>query len=195
MSSLVVTTAPASEPVSLAEARAHLRLTGDDDEQSVTNYLMAARQFVENYIGRALINRTYDFKLDWGWPCRDLIKRIVLPMPPLVSVTSINYIDTTGTSQLLASNQYQVTLGNVYGSIVEAYAVTWPSVRNQVDAITVRFVAGYGTTAPDAVRQAILLMTGHMYENREAAAIRGANVSELPFGIGALLSNYRVDLL
>lgn len=198
MGLLVVTTPPTQEPVSLAEVRAHCRVTSNDEDGLIAGYLIAARTHVENVTGRALISRTYDQKYDAGWPSAlDGSKEIRLRMPPLVSVTSVSYVDTNGTTQVLATDQYQVVLANVYGRIVEAYGVTWPSVRNQPDAVTVRFVAGFGSNpgdAPEPIRQAILMLVGHYYQNRETVSV-GTMAYDMPQAVQALLSGYVADLL
>lgn len=199
MSSIVLVSGagPALEPVSLAEARAHSRLSGNDEDANLAGYLMAARQHVENYTGRALISRSYDLSIDSGWPLVNWEKRIILPLPPLVSVTSVKYLDTSGVQQTLSSALYQVTLGDMFGEIVPAYGAAWPGVRCQRDAVVVRFVTGYGSNpgdVPEPIRQAILLLTAHYFENREGVVL-GSAAAELPLGVCALLANYRTSLL
>lgn len=198
MSGLTVVTPPGSEPVALDDAKAHLRVTGTDEDGPIAGYLSAARSHVENYLGRALITRALLLKLDCAWPKDTFAPRIVLPSPPLVVVSAITYVDAgDGTTKTLASNQYLVSGHNGAGVVVPAFGVTWPSVRNLVDVITVAFTAGYGTAPaniPESIRQAVLLMLGHLYENR-AASVVGVPVADLPLGVTALLSSYRLEVL
>jgi uncharacterized phiE125 gp8 family phage protein len=190
---VLIVTPPAAEPVLLAELRSHCRVTTNDEDGVLAGYLLAARQWTENYTGRALVTRTYDGKIESAWPIVDCVNRIVLPMPPMLAVESINYVDANGASQLLAANQYQVSIGALFGQITPAYGVTWPTVRDQIDAITVRYSAGYGIDSsfiPEPIRQAVLMMGGHFFEHREAA-ITGSSVATMPLAVESLLAPYR----
>lgn len=192
MSSLAIVTGPTLEPVSLAEAKDHLRITDSTEDGNIAGYLMAAREVVESYTGRALITQTWDKKLDWGWPRRCGNLEIELPKPPKVSVTSVTYVDTNGAAQTLSGSLYQLTERLGFGIIVPTYGSAWPSVRSQYEAITVRFIAGYGSqpgAVPEAIRQAIKLLLSHFDANREPVVI-GSIVNDLPFSIRALLSPY-----
>ena len=190
MSGITVAVPPTCEPISLAEAREFLRVDGTDQDGLIAGHTVAARQYCEKLCGRAFINRTLDAKFDYGWPCGNGndANEIELRYPPLVSVTSITYVDGNGATQTLASNQYRVSLGDIAGIIVPEWGVSWPAVRSQVDAITVRFVTGYGTNlgdVPEPIRQAVMLYTRFLYDSREedeAAAHR-------------LLSLYRTEFL
>ncbi len=188
---LSLVTAPTAEPVSLAEAKAHLRVTLSADDALIATYLMAARAAAENYTRRALALQTFDQTFDYGYPCtHDGRQRLVLLRSPLVSVTSVTYVDTAGVTQTLNPSQYLVDTVGIEGRIEAAYGVTWPAVRDQMAAITVRFVAGYAQI-PEPVRAAILLTLGHLYEHREDVVI-GPSANELPRGAEALLFPYRV---
>jgi uncharacterized phiE125 gp8 family phage protein len=200
MSSLTVVTPPTADPVSLAEAKVHCRVDVTDDDGLIAGYLIAARMACEDETGRRFMSQTLDLKLDGGWPlvwdrfCARNVPRIVLPTPPLQSVTSIKYFDTNGTEQTLAADQYRVSAGDVFGFIEPAYNVSWPDVRKQIETITVRFISGYGSNlgdVPEPIRLAILLLTGHYYDNREAMS--SANMVEMPLGVRALLQKYKTD--
>jgi uncharacterized phiE125 gp8 family phage protein len=157
-------TAPSLDPVSLSEAKEHCRIDSDESDGSIVGYILAARQFVEKVTGRMLIDQRWALTLDRCWPrawdgaCYRT--RIVVPLPPLTTVTSITYVDTAGVTQTLAANQYRVILRELFGFIEPAYSVSWPAVRDQSDAITVTFNCGYGTNpgdVPEPLRMAILL--------------------------------------
>lgn len=195
---LSLVTGPTIEPVSLAEAKAHCRVVVPDDDALISGYINAARSYLEEISGRSFVLSTWDYFIDNDWPwvfdfeTRCHQQMIEIPKSPLASVTSINYVDGAGASQLLASNQYVVDGTGAIGRITPAYDVTWPTVRAQKSAITVRFVAGHASEAvPDPIRQAILLLIGHWYENREAVVI-GATPSEVPLAVGSLIAPYRV---
>lgn len=204
MSSSTLSAGPAVEPVTIEELRSHLRVTDSSEDGLLAGYLLAARSLAEQRTGRAFITQTWVETYDDHWPnyrhrrhrmyptrppafnWRD--RAILLPRPPLQSVTSVTYIDTNGVQQTLDPSQYIVGKHQGVGFIEEAYGITWPCVRCQVDAIAVTYVVGYGDGAgsiPETARQAILLLVGHFYRNREAV---GAPVSALPLGVEALLA-------
>lgn len=178
-----VTTAPATEPITLAEAKEHLRILHDDEDAMIELWITASREAVETMTRRALITQTVTAKLD-GWPSS---LKIPLPLPPLISVSSITYVDSDGATQTLAANQYQVVASGEPAYIVPAYAVTWPTLRSQPDNVTIVFTAGYGAAAsvPARAKQAMFLLMSHMNENREAVNI-GNIVNEVPLGVKAL---------
>lgn len=188
---LSLVTGPTAEPVSLAEAKAHLRVSHSNEDALLATYLMAARSAAENYTRRALAVQTFDQTFDYGVPCSaDGRPRLVLLRSPVVSVTAVSYVDTNGVLQTLNPSQYLVDTIGIEGRIEQAYGVTWPEVRDQMAAITVRFVAGYAQI-PEPVRAAILLTLGHLYEHREDVVV-GPSANELPRGAEALLFPYRV---
>jgi uncharacterized phiE125 gp8 family phage protein len=192
---LATVTPPASDPLSLAEARAHLRITSTAEDGLLAGYILAAREFVENATHRKLITQTLDYTLDDGWPCviaRGYYRsRIELPVQPVASVSSITYVDSGGSSQTLAADQYVVRTDGPVPFIEPAYGVSWPSVRCQSAAITVRFIAGTDVAeVPNPLMQAMRLLVAHANENREAIASSGV-FTEVPLGVEAFLSPYR----
>lgn len=199
---LELTVAPALDPISIAEARAQCRITDTDEDGLLAGYILAARHFVETYTRRALMTQTWRLTIDRAWPRvyeRDLDRwfyRIVLPRPPSQSVSSIQYVDLAGATQTLPADQYTPPrkLDTGEWAIEPAYGVTWPSVRDQLAAITVTFLAGYGNNPgdiPEGLRQAMLLLIGHSFDNREAVNV-GNIVNEMPLAVDALLFQHRV---
>lgn len=197
---LALITAPSTELLTLEEAKAHLRQDVDVDDEVIFGYCAAARSYLEEVCNRSFVSSTWDFTLDYEWPwllnldtgCHE--QMIEVPKAPLVSVTSITYVDSAGATQTLASNQYVVDGAGAIGRIYPAYDVTWPTLRSQRRAITVRFVAGYGTDAastPTPIKQAALLLMAHMYTERQPVKV-GETVNELPMSVGALIAPYRV---
>jgi len=183
---LALVTGPTTEPVSIGEAKDHCRITTAEEDGLLAGYILAARKYGEGYTRRAFMTQTWDYTI----PCR-FESQIDLPLPPLQSVTSVSYVDSNGSPQVLAANQYVVYTDGTAGYIKPAYNVTWPDVRHQDAAITVRFVAGWiEGQFPDDLRQALLLLTGHFYENREIVAI-GTAVTDIPMSAETLLSGYR----
>lgn len=189
--SLSLVTAPASEPITLQDATAHLRLEDDATDVSLVNSLIkAARQAAENYTHRSFATQTWDLNLD-AFPTV-----FVLPNPPLVSVTHVKYYDVDGVLQTLAASSYIVDAPTgpqpMPGRIALAVDETWPTAQVRTNAVTVRFVAGYGTSVPEPIKSAIKLLVGHLYENRESVVItdRGSIVQEMPQTVEWLLGPY-----
>ena len=181
-------TAPTAEPVSTVEAKAHLRVDISDDDTLIDVLVAAAREDVEARSWRALITQTWELVLD-EWPSKSFIE---LPRPPLQSVTSVKYKDQDGSESTWAASNYIVDTDKEPGRVHLANGISWPTVSlYPTSGIRVRYVAGYGDDAADVPRryvQAIKLMVGHLYENREAVVVeRGVNISNLPLGYAALL--------
>jgi uncharacterized phiE125 gp8 family phage protein len=186
---LSLVTGPATEPVTLAEVKAHLRVGIADDDGLIAGYILAARRHAEGYTRRSFMTQTWDYTIDYCWPLvkRDcyLTRRITLPLPPLQSVSTISYIDTNGAEQTLASDQYVVKIDDTSGIIEPAYEITWPEIRYQLSAATVRFVAGW-TQIPDEIRMAIMLHVEILHDRnpQDRTLLEGAR--------DALLDPYRV---
>jgi len=186
------TTAATTLPVSVIEARKHLRVDLDDDDVEIYNLIARATEYAESYTGRVFTDAVWTRYIDNGWP-----GVIVVDRRPLVSIDTVKYIDTTGSQQTLAASQYRTDL--IAGRITPAYGVSWPSVRSITNTIEVAYTAGYGTTAspvgvvPEDIKHAILLLVGSWLENKEDV-IKGTIASEMPemSGARALLDHVRV---
>jgi len=179
------------EPVSVDEAKAHMRVDIADDDALIAGLLKAARVYVEDHCRRKLISQSLTATLtDWN-ETGDF--EIVLPFPPLVSVTSVKYYDTAGTLQTWASANYAVDTYATPGRIREAYGVTWPEQRDIENAIQIVYVAGYGSTAasvPEPLKLAIKMLAAHWYENREASSSQP--MTQVPLAVDRILAGYRV---
>jgi len=187
---LTRTVAPATAAISLATAKAHLRVEFADDDGYIEQLIEAATATVEgpNGIGLALVTQTWKLTRDGG-----LFLPMELPLGPVQSVTSVSYVDTDGAPQTLSSDAYDVFSDRRPAVIDLAYGASLPSVRKQLNAATVTFVAGFGAT-PDAIpadlRSALLLMIGHWYHQREAVVV-GTTAVQLPMGVASILERYR----
>lgn len=197
---LVLFQGPQAEPVSLAEAKKHCRVDVTDDDGLIAGYILAARTFAEDYTRRAFMTQTWDYTIDYQWPSEKVrgykCLRITLPKPKLQSVTSIQYVDQNGLTQTLGVDKYVVDTGSWQGVIDPEYLAVWPILRPTLKAITIRMVCGYGSNPGDGqylemVRQAMLLIVGHWYENRETVNI-GNIVNKIPMTAESLLFPLRV---
>lgn len=170
--SLVLVTAPTSLPVTLAEVKAGARLDSDveTDDALIAGYVRSAVSQIDGRdggIGLALLTQTWDYKIDC-FPLRGRYDEIRLPLAPVQSVTSITYVDLAGASQTLATSRYQLAgVGDAEARIVTAYGYDWPDTRDQPEAVTVRFVAGYGDThndVPEQIRHALMAMVRDQFD-------------------------------
>jgi uncharacterized phiE125 gp8 family phage protein len=190
------TVAPTSEPLSLAEAKLHLRVDSTDEDSLIESLIVAAREYVENRTDRQLVTATYVLNLRTFPVCLERNEQwyeIHLPKPPLQSVTSVTYVDLAGNTQTLSTGDYVVDNSQVIGRILPSYLQFWPVARDFPNSVTVTYVAGYGTAEniPEGIRAAMKLIIGHLYANREAVNV-GNIVNELPMAVDALLGSYAV---
>lgn len=192
---LVLSTAPSGEPVTLTEAKAWLRVDEDDTAEDVLilGLVQAARSYVENFTRRSLLTQTWQLSLD-AFPCNS--REIVLPRPPLASVTSIAYIDADGASQTFASAGYHVDTRSEPGRVVLDEDYDWPDTDCRPNAVTVTYVAGYGSSSavPRGLKTGIGWLVAHWFRNREHVNI-GNIVNQIPDTTDALLWQFRVPVV
>ena len=187
---LSIVTQPATEPLSVAEAKSHLRVDITDDDTVIGEYISSARVFAEGVTRRAFVAQTWDYTLD-----RFPTGAIKLPMQPVTSVSYVQYVDATGTTQTFTEGtspdvtKYDVFTDGPRSTIVPKYNQVWPDTRDHPNVVTVRFVAGY-TTFPADLKQALRLLVGHQYENREAVIIGFTVIETLPLAVQSFLSPY-----
>lgn len=184
---LKLITAPTVEPVTLAQAKQHLGVIVANDDAMILRHIVAARRHAEQYTGRRLCTQTWEYTRD-EFPCGAM----ELPYPPVASVTSLKYIDANGAEQTLSPSLYQVDTVAEPARIAPAYGESWPDARCQFNAVTVRFVCGYGLTAavPEDIACAMLLIVGHLFEHRED--VSDMQVFQVPRAADALLNFYRI---
>lgn len=199
------TTAPTVEPITITEAKDQTRLDDADDVAGLVTYIAAARRYVEEQTRRQLVTATWKLNLD-DFPISDAAvgrnypflysdRSIRLPRPPLQSVTEITYIDTAGVSQILAATVYDVDTSSEPGRIALAFNQQWPTIRKQIDAVTIEFQCGYGAVAavPDTFKQMIRLLVDLSW-NQRSPITTGTIVSELPFTLRTLIMSERIVL-
>lgn len=180
---LVRTVEPSDTPVCVDDAMRHLRIDEEDDAADLAGYIAAATRYAEQYLGRQIVSATWKYTLD-AFPDEDVIE---LPRPPLVSVTSVQYVDTDGATQTFSSSNYSVLTTPTPGRISLGYEKSWPDTREQDEAVTITYVAGYGAaeSVPASIKQAILMLVGHWYERREASSV--VAVTPVPMAVDSLL--------
>ena len=181
---LSVYTQPATEPVSLVEAKAHLRVAHTDDDSYITSLIEAARRSAEFFTKRAFITQTLELALDVE-PSGGFVE---LPMPPLASVTSVKYYADDDTATTMDSADYHVDIIGEPGRVVLLQDASWPTAAElrTVNAYVIRYVAGYGTASavPEQIKAGIREIIRKMYDG-EAVLVKGSLEREL-------LTPYRV---
>lgn len=180
-----IITPPTIEPVTLSEAKTQCRVDITDDDSLFVGLIAAARAYCEAVDWRAYTTQTIELWLD-NWPTGS---KIELPRPPLQSVTKIEYYGTDDTKYTLATSVYGVDENSTPGAIHLKYLQTWPTTQLRgYSSICVTYVAGWTSAAnvPQPIKQALLLLIGHWYENRESVLV-GSISRPIEFGVRALL--------
>lgn len=193
-----------TEPITLEEARLHLRLdtsgspASHPDDSLVSILITVARQSAEQYLGRSLIQQTYQLALDRFPNADDATQAISLQVWPVRSITSVQYSDEGDVTQTLATDEY------IFDNYAKPAQITpvelWPGTKNKTNAVTITFVAGHTDAdspndypLPLPIKQAMLLQIGHLYEHREAVNV-GNIVTEMKFAYTHLLTPYRLSM-
>ncbi len=182
------------EPISLVEAKRHLREDGSDQDDLITMLIAAVRGQIDGangWLNRALITQTWDLYLD-QFPCGS--GEIKLPLAPLQSVTAVNYYDADGIEQTVDAGDYTVDTVSSSGWVVPNADAPWPTPQVGINKVRVRYVAGYGAAGSDVpatIRAWMLLVIGSLYQQRESIVI-GQPVAALPDHILHMLSTFRV---
>jgi uncharacterized phiE125 gp8 family phage protein len=195
---LSLVTAAVVEPISVIEAKAHLRIDSSYSDTEIYKHIRTARQHIENVTRRRLVQQTWDYTLA-EFPYGD----ILLPIQPVSSVTSVNYVNGSGATVSFTAGtspdtpQYDVVTDGPRTRVFPKYNVSWPTTRVHGNAVTVRFVCGYDPTTaspadftanipPDLI-DCLKLIVGDLYENREQST--PLTIEQLPTAL-SMLSPY-----
>ena len=190
--SLRLVTPPTALAVTLAEAKAHLRVTDSTEDLLISAMILAASETAEQITGRAIMPQTWELTLD-AFPSAFELTRV-----PALSVVSLKYLNEAGVLTTLSPAAYSLNNVNDFGfAYVEpAYNTEWPTTRDTANAVTLRFTAGYADAAavPESIKAWLKLQVSAMFENREAEAYSSRAVSttvKMSF-VDGLLDRYRV---
>lgn len=205
---LIQTADPTSEPVTLAQAKGHLRVDSDNtaDDTLIAMLIGAARRYAESYTGRSFITQGWRLVIDafpgpgfmgvpWGSPYSLPPQAIQLERGIVQAVSSITYMDMNGAWQTMDPANYVAELSGCPARITPVFGQIWPPTRPQIGSVKVDYTAGYGaggTNVPEGIRQWILMRVGTLYEQREEIAIlQKGKVEQLPY-VDQLLDPYNV---
>jgi uncharacterized phiE125 gp8 family phage protein len=213
---------PAVEPVSLEQAKIHLKVDIDDEDSLIVNIISAARVHAENICRRAFVTQQWDLYLDafplysyfgvvpgyvpadqlpsaWmsmrNYSVRFRGGKIELPFPRLQSVEAVKYCDMDGIWRTLDPVRYVVDTISEPGVLVPAPNTYWPDTQNTVNAVQISFTAGYGADAKDVpagVKSWMLMRIGALYANREEIVV-GQRLTSVDLPfVDGLLDPYRL---
>ena len=175
------------EPVSLSDAKAHLRVSGSDDDVYISELITQARQVAENHSGRVIAKQQFRAVFD-AFPCA-----IELPRVELITVDLFQYVDTLGATQ--TQSDYATRKDSVSARLIPAYGQSWPGIEAGYDKVTVEFTAGYeNESVPGDIQAAIKLIVGELYMNREDS-VQGVSVAPVSLSSKSLLTPYRIHAL
>jgi uncharacterized phiE125 gp8 family phage protein len=179
---------PAEEPVTLAEAKAWLKVDGADENALIGTLITAARLHLESVTGRALLTQSWRLVLD-AWPAGGEVR---LPVAPLSALTDIRAFDEDGEEHTIGLAQFLVEAGGAPPRLVLPVTVAGMPVLRQRFGIEIDYVAGYGAAGdvPQELKQALLVLVAHWFEHRDAVVIAGSG-AVIPFGFDRLIAPYR----
>lgn len=186
---LQLVTAPLITPFSLDEVKEHLRQFTNDDDFYIQSLIDVVGMAAEHITNRSLYTTTWKLFLD-RFDCR----QILIPRPPLQSITHIKYYDTAGDLQTISSADYQVDIVSEPARVVPIPSANWPTTEyGKLNAVEIQFVAGYAKRfdLPASLRQAMLYHISHMYDVREPVLV-GMSQASVPFTLEAMYAPHRV---
>ena len=190
-----IVTAAAAVPVTLTEAKAHLRVDYTTDDTLITTLINVATEYAEKRLGRALISQTWALYMD-EFPAEDTIE---IPFSPLQSITHIKYYDTSNVLQTWSSSNYDVDIISEPARVKQSSTGDgYPSTYDRPNAVIITFLTGYGTAStnvPETIRAAIKLLISHFYENREMV-VTGQGIAadiKLPTAIESLFNQFSIN--
>lgn len=185
-----VVTPASTYPVSLTEAKAHLKVDISTDDTLITNLIIASTQLSEEYTNRFFIDTVINQTCTTFADLKSLFKSKV------ISVTHVKYYDSDNAQQTLDSADYVVNNQFEPCQINPAVDFSFPDIADRIDAIECKYTVGYGEASdvPNAIKQAILLTIGNWYANRESV-ITGRTSTELAQSSLWLLNTYKVQVV
>lgn len=213
MKNSLVTTAPAAYPVSLIEAKTQLRIATADTtyDTEVTRLITASTQWIERRYGISIITQTRTQYQDNFYEKYPIFRNFLGPYysrypvtllyPPVQSITSLKYYDTSGnlqtlseTTDFICSGKMTPTAGAQDIETPRIYPVSsWPIFKWIPDAIQIKYVAGFGddsTKVPEVIKTAILMMLSGLFENRQEEGIAPDRLIKFEMTIDRVMSSY-----
>ena len=190
MKTYQVTTAASTYPVSLTEAKSHLKVDTTADDTYITSIIKAATQLSEEYTNRFFIDTVIE------QTCSSFADLQTLFKSKVSAVAHVKFYDSDNSLQTLSATVYDTQLNYEPSQIQLADNQSFPSITTRNDAVVARYTVGYGAASdvPEIIKQAILLTIGNFYQNR-ASVITGKTATELPQNVKWLLDTYKVQIV
>ena len=191
MKTYQVITPASTYPVSLTEAKSHLKVDTTADDTYITSIIKAATQLSEEYTNRFFIDTVID------QTCSDFAQLQTLFKSKVSAVAHVKYYDSDNSLQTLSASVYDTQLNYEPSQIQLADDKSFPEITKRNDAVVARYTVGYGSAAsdvPEIIKQAILLTIGNFYQNRNSVVI-GRIATELPMNVKWLLDTYKVQIV
>ncbi len=184
---LVVTTAPAEEPVTTAEAALWIRYTDSLQTDVITALVTAARLDVESWTNRTMVSTGYDFSTT------DLFDEIFIPTSTIIAVSAITYQDLDDATQALSSTLYKIDNQSVSNKIYRSRLESYPDVLVQPLAVVVSFTAGYADAAavPENLKTVIKMRVAELFEHREANTTAARHPNDAMISLMGISADYR----
>ena len=182
----IITSPPSAEPISLTEAKLHLRVTDTTDNNLITSLIQVAREYCEGFQNRTYVATGFGLKLD------DWADVIDIPRPPMWGVSSITYIDTGGDSQTLASTVYTFDKVSEPARLYLDYAQNWPTFRGLRNAITINFTAGYAAPFTANLTTNVCTALGRTYADGDIVRLWNYD-GALPAGLATATDYYVIS--
>jgi uncharacterized phiE125 gp8 family phage protein len=176
---------PAEEPVSLADAKAFLRVDDSAEDGLIATLASAARLHVESVTGRAMLFQSWRLVLD-AWPVE---RTIALPVGPVEAVSAVTAFDADDEPHELELTQFSVQAGRL---MLPREIDGAPALRERL-GLEIDYVAGHGEAAsavPADLKHACLVLVGYWFENRDAVIVAGSG-AVVPAGFDRLVAPYR----
>ena len=185
-----LTVAPTASVMTVAEAKARLAIETTEDDALIQVMINSAEDFCQQYTGRFFIEQTAEYSLD---ELQIDLKYLEIPSHQATNILLVQYIDSSNVEITLGANAFFIDYEGM--PLRVAPVNTWPTIRKKgFNNMTFTVVEGFGATSasvPDAIINAVALLVGHQYKNRESVVV-GTIASTLPMGVTAFLDKYRV---
>jgi uncharacterized phiE125 gp8 family phage protein len=180
----ILTTPPAVEPVTLAEAKAHLRIVHADEDDLIARLITAARRHLEQQTGLCLVSQ--------GWTCfRDAwpeVSAVELPLAPVIAVTAVTVHGEDDAAAAVDPAHYYLDQVSRPARLMLRQGRLWPRPGRTLNGIEIAVTAGFGAAGsdvPEPLRQALLQLMTHWYGHRGEAA------APLPLDLSSLIAGFR----
>ena len=186
MAQYKLVTAPGSEPITLDEAKAYLRVDDSTEDTLISALITAARRKFENDTLHYLLPQTWELYLN-----RDEIttEPISINKSDITAISSVKYYDSSNTQQTLSTSDYQTAIQGKPSSI---QIITMPTIYDRLEAMVIRFTLGYANAGavPEDIKLAIKLLLATWYENRQTV-VTGTQVNDIPMTYQFIMETYR----